>query len=37
MAEKVLLKDTRTTNYTLNVELLTVHADHNELLVTVSL
>lgn len=37
MAEKVSLKDTRTRNYTLKVELLTVHAEHDELLITVSL
>ena len=37
MAEKVLLKDTKTTNYTLKAGLLTVREDHNELLITVSL
>jgi len=37
MANKVLLKDTRMINYTLKVELHTVCAKHNELLITVSL
>lgn len=37
MAEQALLKDTRTVSYIFKAELLTVHAEHEELLITVSL
>lgn len=37
MVEQALLKDTRTVSYIFKAELLTVHAEHEELLITVSL
>lgn len=37
VAEQALLKDTRTASYIFKAELLPVHAEHEELLITVSL
>lgn len=37
VAEQALLKDTRTASYVFKAELLPVHAEHEDLLITVSL